>query len=341
MTRGKGGMIVQQWPKLAASGFALAAYIWALRGVMGPSRTAATLIWALVGLAALATVSYLWKRWWLSALVAGVIAESLLAAHDLHRLLAVLLLCAFAALVGWWSNLTLHWPLRAWQAFLAVGLLVAVSLSLSAMLALHQAPLHTSEVGVVVILYLSTPPWEWAVVVSALRQSHALTRFIAERYRWTQASGRYLLWGVVSGLGLVVLTALIVNVESEGFHIRVRANNPFVTHPALNHHQWWAAALVAFAVVVLAPLAEEALFRGVLFASLRERWGVFLGSVVSAGVFGLAHLDLTLFIPLGVAGLVLNMLYDKTGSLIPSTVAHATLNTVSVMTALGVGGVIH
>jgi membrane protease YdiL (CAAX protease family) len=138
-----------------------------------------------------------------------------------------------------------------------------------------------------------------------------------------------------------VLTALIVNVESEGFHIRVRANNPFVTHPALNHHQWWAAALVAFAVVVLAPLAEEALFRGVLFASLRERWGVFLGSVVSAGVFGLAHLDLTLFIPLGVAGLVLNMLYDKTGSLIPSTVAHATLNTVSVMTALGVGGVIH
>ncbi|MCY0879873.1 MAG: CPBP family intramembrane metalloprotease [Firmicutes bacterium] len=329
---------MQRWPILAASGFALVAYLASLREITAPSPTALALLAALIGLGAIATASYLWRRWWLSALVVGLVSVAWVGPHDMHRAAAALVVAAFAALAGWWSTLSLNWPLTVWQAFLAVGMLVAVSLSLSALMTFHPIPLHTAGVGVVVILYFSTPPWEWAVVLTALGQSRALRPFIADRYRWTPASARHVLTGVFSGVGLVVLTALLVDLETRGFHIRVQANNPFVTHPALNHHQWWAAALVAFAVVVMAPLAEEALFRGVLFGALRKRWGLFWGSVVSATVFGLAHLDLTLLLPLAVAGLILNALYETTGSLIPSTVAHATLNTISVVTALGVGG---
>jgi len=86
----------------------------------------------------------------------------------------------------------------------------------------------------------------------------------------------------------------------------------------------FVAALVA--AVVIAPLAEEAFFRGFVFAGLRQRLGVVGAVLVSAAVFGAVHLDLATFLPVAFLGLLLTLLYEATGSLYPSIIAHACNN---------------
>jgi membrane protease YdiL (CAAX protease family) len=96
-----------------------------------------------------------------------------------------------------------------------------------------------------------------------------------------------------------------------------------------------ALVFVALLVCVAAPIAEELFFRGFLFTALRRWIGVIGGAVVTGAVFGGIHAgsaDPVFLVPLGVFGLLLCLLYQRTGSLIPCIVLHALNNAL----ALGV-----
>ena len=83
-------------------------------------------------------------------------------------------------------------------------------------------------------------------------------------------------------------------------------------------------------VGLLVPLAEEVLFRGVLYAWLR-RWGVPAAVVVSALVFGLFHgLNVVFFVGL-VIGALNALVYEKSGSLWPAVISHAVNNSAAVV----------
>jgi len=96
-------------------------------------------------------------------------------------------------------------------------------------------------------------------------------------------------------------------------------------------------ALLAVTALVLAPLAEELLFRGVLYRSLRERWGARVALVGSAGAFALFHLEPVQLIVAAIAGLALGWLRQRGGLLWPCVLAHAAHNLVWLVGAL-VGG---
>ncbi len=87
-------------------------------------------------------------------------------------------------------------------------------------------------------------------------------------------------------------------------------------------------ALLCFALtaMVLAPLFEESLFRGVLLPVLGRRWGGGLGVLVSALVFGLAHLSLGELLPLTVLGVGLGWLRLRSGRLGPCVLMHSLWN---------------
>ncbi len=87
-------------------------------------------------------------------------------------------------------------------------------------------------------------------------------------------------------------------------------------------------ALLCFALtaVVLAPLFEETLFRGVLLPVLAERWGGFAAVLISALVFGIAHLSFGELPPLFVLGLGLGWLRLQSGRLAPSVLMHSLWN---------------
>ncbi len=84
--------------------------------------------------------------------------------------------------------------------------------------------------------------------------------------------------------------------------------------------------LIGLIAVTTAPLAEEVLFRGILYAFLRRRVGMGWGMWVSAGVFGLIHMNAMTFPSLVLLGVLLVWLYELTGSLVAPVVAHAVFN---------------
>ena len=65
-------------------------------------------------------------------------------------------------------------------------------------------------------------------------------------------------------------------------------------------HRWSEFALGAFTAVVLAPLAEEVYFRGLLMGWLARHWGMRPAILVSSLAFGLLHLK---FLEPGLDGL--------------------------------------
>ena len=87
-----------------------------------------------------------------------------------------------------------------------------------------------------------------------------------------------------------------------------------------------ALLLFAITATVLAPLFEETLFRGVLLPVLGKRYGGVWGVVISALVFGIAHLSLGELPALFVLGLGLGWLRLQSGRLGPSVLMHGLWN---------------
>ena len=94
----------------------------------------------------------------------------------------------------------------------------------------------------------------------------------------------------------------------------------------------WAvrAYLIVFAIIV-APVAEEFLFRGVLFPYIKNLGYPRLAWVGPSFVFALIHVNLPTFIPLFVLAMALTWLYERTGRLIANMAVHSLFNAANVI----------
>ncbi len=79
--------------------------------------------------------------------------------------------------------------------------------------------------------------------------------------------------------------------------------------------------------IVFAPIFEEIAFRGLLYAMLRRRFSFLPAAVISTSLFALAHgYGVIGFISVFWSGFLWAWIYERTGSLIPGMIAHATNN---------------
>lgn len=76
--------------------------------------------------------------------------------------------------------------------------------------------------------------------------------------------------------------------------------------------------------VILAPIFEEILFRGLLFSRLARKWGMTVGIIASSVIFGILHLEFVL--GAFVIGVVMCALYVRTGTLLVPMALHAVYN---------------
>ncbi len=83
--------------------------------------------------------------------------------------------------------------------------------------------------------------------------------------------------------------------------------------------------------IVIAPIAEEVLFRGIVFPVLIRHTGTAWALLASAGVFAALHMNLAAAAPLFVLGLAFGLAYLYTGSLAVPIVLHAVFNGVSIV----------
>jgi len=106
-----------------------------------------------------------------------------------------------------------------------------------------------------------------------------------------------------------------------------------------------ASAMFVFTVIVT-PLVEELLFRGVLYPVMARSLGTLASILIVSGVFALAHvatygLDAYLLAQTLVAGLYLTWLRARTGTLQASIAAHAAFNLYATMEAIMVVNWLH
>ena len=87
--------------------------------------------------------------------------------------------------------------------------------------------------------------------------------------------------------------------------------------------------LQVVSVVIMAPIAEELLFRGILYNTIKHTGYPLAGMIISAALFALVHGSLALTLPLFVMGLALAWVYEKSGSIIAPMVMHATFNAIN------------
>jgi membrane protease YdiL (CAAX protease family) len=93
---------------------------------------------------------------------------------------------------------------------------------------------------------------------------------------------------------------------------------------------WGSSSLTMVSLleyVILAPLFEELVFRGLLFAILRRKLRFLPAALVSAAIFGLAHgYGVVGLISVCWSGVLWAWIYERTGSLAPGILAHAVNN---------------
>lgn len=103
-----------------------------------------------------------------------------------------------------------------------------------------------------------------------------------------------------------------------------------------------AVAALVLAVIV-APITEELYFRGILFRSIRDKRGFWLGAIVSAAIFGLLHSGIgpspwrdTLLLQLTMTftGVALAWIYERRGNLVSNIAAHMTFNAIGMFLIL-------
>ena len=88
-------------------------------------------------------------------------------------------------------------------------------------------------------------------------------------------------------------------------------------------------ALQALSVMVFAPIAEELLFRGVIYTHIKQAGHPKLAIGFSAIIFAAIHGNLALILPLAVLGCVLVWVYEKTGTIIAPIIMHSTFNAIN------------
>jgi membrane protease YdiL (CAAX protease family) len=99
-----------------------------------------------------------------------------------------------------------------------------------------------------------------------------------------------------------------------------------------------AGVLLFFTVfaAVIAPIAEEMVFRVFLFNIAQRYGGFWVGAIVSGVCFGAVHGDLYAFVPLAAGGVLLCYLYYRTGNAYVSMIAHGLFNAVTLLALLAV-----
>jgi len=97
---------------------------------------------------------------------------------------------------------------------------------------------------------------------------------------------------------------------------------------------WFGRLSLGATAILLAPVAEEMMFRGILYPMIKQAgyrrlalWGTSL-------LFALVHLNLATFVPLLALALLLTALYEWTDNLLAPIIAHLLFNALNFATLL-------
>lgn len=90
------------------------------------------------------------------------------------------------------------------------------------------------------------------------------------------------------------------------------------------------ALAMLFLAGFAAPFGEELLFRGILYSMFRERWGIWIGVLVSSLLFGLIHGNLAVGLTGFLLGILTAIVFEYSDSLWTAVLVHALNNSIKI-----------
>ena len=139
-------------------------------------------------------------------------------------------------------------------------------------------------------------------------------------------------WGVwtclaalpgVYGL-MIVWTAILTLLQNLGVPVDLSPQDAVQLFQQIEEPIWFAAMLIL--AVVVAPVAEEHVFRGGIYRYLRARMNVPVAMAISSLAFGLIHFTVLGFPSLTLVGIACCLAYEATGNLKVPIFLHAFFN---------------
>lgn len=168
--------------------------------------------------------------------------------------------------------------------------------------------------------------------------------------------------GNVVAAGILALILILIK-RKAGETLRLKTFSPLAVFPcvvlgvAFNFFSECAVALIPFpdsvietyqeiysylgkgnivlemiGVVIVTPIVEELVFRGIAYRSMRKRMGAALSVILSAVFFGLAHGNVLSFVYTTALGVLLAVSFEAHGSLFVPIIIHASFNAASYLT---------
>jgi membrane protease YdiL (CAAX protease family) len=183
------------------------------------------------------------------------------------------------------------------------------------------------------VLILSTLALDGSILVGVF----LFLRF--ERITWSDAFGfkspglwRALFWGLIVAVVFTPIGQEMNNLCGrviEWFHMQPQSEEAVETLQKAT--PGFSRVYLVFFALVIAPVAEETLFRGILYPAIRQygfpRFALWGSSILFAAI----HLNLPAFLPLTIFAVILAVLYEKTDNLLACIVAHSVFNAAGVV----------
>lgn len=231
---------------------------------------------------------------------------------------------AKSSVIPWRKNLlaTIVYP-----SWVLVSFFVAQFLTVGLLLAIKQLGFSFENINEAVFQTITT------AIIFAL--SLAITIFVPQKVLHTSVTKKQLgltwlpswfdlLAGPLAFIPYLIIAVIILGVAQSLFPSFDASQQQDVGFRSL--YNGWEYGLAFLTLVVIAPLAEETLFRGYLYGMLRPRIGLFLAAIVTSALFGVLHGQWNVGLSVFALSLVMCGLRELTGSIWAGVFLHVVKN---------------
>ncbi len=251
-----------------------------------------------------------------------------------------------------------RWPAQAFTVIPTLVFVLALAGALVAGLAvqigiLHLDPgardtIHTGSGPITATILLALAAGDLPILALCLYRLPAVARRSLRDLGFAWPTFGEVGFGIAGGLVMFLAVEAAGAVQYIGGHITPHEQAVDI---ASTLHGPLLIGMMAVIACVIAPLTEEFVFRGFLFnailrvsSRIRVKKGLLfppapvagplIAAIMSALVFALFHGSPTAFFPLACGGVVLALVYFRSGSLTSSMISHALFNAISLTAVL-------
>ena len=184
-----------------------------------------------------------------------------------------------------------------------------------------------TKIGQMIVGMLSFQAAALVLVGLFLRQQHmSWADGFGYSHHWQKAA----LFGVISVSLFLPVGWTLQKFSSQIMeHIQIKPPEQQAVVTLRLASSWIDRLVLGIVTILLAPVAEETLFRGIIYPAIKQAGFPKTALWVTSLLFAAIHTNLPTFLPLLLLAIILTFLYEKTDNLLAPIAAHSVFNAVN------------